>query len=577
MKSAYSQAAALDRLRASRTSRLAAASPGAEAPVGVASSRWPILVVLALAAVLQVNSTTPSDVSWLITLCEKMLGGERPYVDFIESNPPAAFFIYFPATLIARAVGMRPEMTVGLFGFATLLASLAICAVILVRAGLASGVENFRLLVAVAVLALLPGHVFDQREYIALLVGLPLFVVLAVRASGTPVALAFRVLSGLGAAVTVAIKPYFALTILAVLPYFVSRVGVKAFLRSIELHAAAAFGVLYVAIVVFCFPAFLAQVAPVAAAVYAPLREPWSVLALNAGVIAWASLGLYLCVGAPRRLGEPLVAIPALASLGAMAGFLVQGKGWPYQAYPAVALMALAFGLAAAHERSDERSVALAILLSVPAVAAVSLAPGLIGLLFILTAASGAAFLAAAILAERDATRRVLATRTAVLAFASVFSLAGLFFLRQSDDLRSLEAKVAAVAPHPSIVALSQDIALGFPLTRDVQGTWAQRPNSLWVTHDAMRLIKASGDDPATIERFAPYLRLDRDMLVEDIEHNRPDVVLIDNRARSFHDWAFADPLLAAALAPYRLFATDRGAHGDIEVYARADHLGDSR
>jgi hypothetical protein len=38
-----------------------------------------------------------SDVSWEITLSEKILDGQRLYTDLIEINPPASTFLYLPA------------------------------------------------------------------------------------------------------------------------------------------------------------------------------------------------------------------------------------------------------------------------------------------------------------------------------------------------------------------------------------------------------------------------------------------------------------------------------------------------
>ena len=36
-----------------------------------------------------------ADVSWLITVCERLLSGDRLYVDIFEVNPPASVWLYF--------------------------------------------------------------------------------------------------------------------------------------------------------------------------------------------------------------------------------------------------------------------------------------------------------------------------------------------------------------------------------------------------------------------------------------------------------------------------------------------------
>jgi hypothetical protein len=52
------------------------------------------------------------DVSWLITVNEKMLAGQRLYVDVIEVNPPASIWLYTPPVWLAERLALRPEAVV---------------------------------------------------------------------------------------------------------------------------------------------------------------------------------------------------------------------------------------------------------------------------------------------------------------------------------------------------------------------------------------------------------------------------------------------------------------------------------
>ncbi len=102
------------------------------------------------------------------------------------------------------------------------------------------------------------------------------------------------------------------------------------------------------------FPAYVDDVLPAVAAAYLPVRETARALIVNAAVVAWAAFAVALALVAGPSLGAPLIATPALAALGGLATFFIQGKGWLYQAYPALALIALAFGarsIAAARRR----------------------------------------------------------------------------------------------------------------------------------------------------------------------------------------------------------------------------------
>jgi hypothetical protein len=474
---------------------------------------WPALVLCAAAVVAQAILGTSTDVSWLTTLCEKMLDGQRPYVDVIESNPPAAFLIYMPAVLAARAIGVAPEFMIGLFGFSAIGASVGLCTLILSRAGLAHRFGPGGLVLVLVVLAVLPGAVFDQREHLALAAGLPLLATLAARASSAEVGLALRVVAGLGAAIMASIKPYFALMIIATLPYLGWRIGLKGLVASLELYSTAIFGAFSVAAVFAFFPAYLDKVAPLVAAIYLPQRQSWLTLATNPGLLCWLVLGRYVILLGRDRLGDPLVAIPGLASLGAVAAFLLQGKGWPYQVYPAVALIALALGPLISKTPQATRQHRL---LALPAICA----------------------------------------GTLVIAF-------GYFCNLPRQDSAALERLVASVAPHPKIVVIGSDIALGHPLTRNVGGVWVGTFPFLWIT-DTIYFWREQGKlDSAAEARYAPFLRYDRETLVADIDGKKPDAILIADD--NWKGWAFSHTDLAAALADY----TPVGAVGEVTVYGR--------
>jgi hypothetical protein len=213
------------------------------------------------------------------------------------------------------------------------------------------------------------------------------------------------------------------------------------------------------------------------------------------------------------RLGDPLIAIPALASVGAIGAFLLQGKGWPYHAYPAVALMALAF----APLRAD--------LLQRP-------------------------------WRGRSATPKIAVAAVLVAAFIHFCQVPRI-------DNPALDRLVSSVAPHPKILVIGPDIALGHPLTRNVGGDWVETFPYLWIT-DTINFWKQSGKlDAAAAAKYEPYLRYDRETLVADIQRNKPDVILIAEDL--WKGWAFAHADVAAALADYQPF----GVVGEVTVYGR--------
>ena len=522
------------------------------------------LAIGLLAVALQLRYGLLGDVSWLITADEKWLDGQTPYRDFIEINPPASLLLYWPAVALARRVGVWPEFTVAAFGFLSIAASLGVGAAILRRAGLLGRVGPLAFGVALVAFAVLPGQSFCERDQLAALYGLPFLAIAAARAARAPVDWRIAVLAGVGAGAMAAIKPPYALVAVALLPYLMWRIGVLALAASIEFTSAAAVGLAYVALVAFAFPHYVADILPLGLAVYAPIREPFLQLASEPGVLLTLVIGAALVRIAGRDIGEPRVAVPALAALGALAAYLVQGKGWLYQAYPALAFMILAAGLALELRPPSPRAIAVGALAGVAAAFAL-LWLDRWPLPIAFAAAAGASALTAAL--ERK-------TPLAEMGVAGAIGVACGLFAMDGISTPALARALASLGPHPTVAAISESLAFGHPMVRSVGGVWAQSVPSLWIASAARRLIDERPGDAALAQRLAPYIERDRDRLVEDIEGNRPDAILVGPTDTRFHRWAWGDPAVAAAMANYQFFAANPDKNFPAELYVRKDLIG---
>ena len=166
---------------------------------------------------------------------------------------------------------------------------------------------------------------------------------------------------------------------------------------------------------------------------------------------------------------------------------------------------------------------------------------------------------------------RWLAISPAALFMAAFGAACGIFGGHGHD--RRLEALLAEVGPHPSLLAISERFDFGHPLVRNVGGEWAQSVASLWITVCAWEIIDHSRGEPATIARMTPFIDADRDRLVNDIVTNRPDAILVGKLGTRFHDWAWSDPKIMAARADYALIGDNGDPTGPIEVYVRRDLL----
>lgn len=452
---------------------------------------WLLAALILVAALLRLSLPMNADVSWLLTVGEKILGGAHAYIDIVETNPPAAFLIYWPAILLARLVHLAPETMVTLLVFAGAGASLCLCRVLTPK----SLKADIGLCFGLALLLVMPAYAFAERDHIALIALLPLLALWAARADGRRIALPPALLAGIGGGIALAIKPH---DLLALVPAFAWAIWrhrrAAAFLP--ELLAAGAVCGLYGALTGIAFPAYLHQTLPLVLAVYQPVAKAgwsWS----NPSLLISAALIGGTLVARPR--GPAILLL--LAGIGAAAAIPVQAKGWPYHGYAAIALLGLALGLSLDRTRGARL-----------AAAAVILALGL-----------GIAF-------------PWLSTRR---------------------DTARLTDRVAALAPpHPGILTISPDIALGQPLTRRIGGDWRGTNWGAWVSQDSAILLARKDAAPGYRARLIAYAAADRRTLARDILRNHPDVVLIEAGWRAF---AFSDPGIAAALKPYHLRATVDG------------------
>ena len=64
-----------------------------------------ILIALVFVVAILLRQVVPlnTDVSWLLVIGERVLDGQRLYVDIVEINPPMAVFAYLPGIALARA------------------------------------------------------------------------------------------------------------------------------------------------------------------------------------------------------------------------------------------------------------------------------------------------------------------------------------------------------------------------------------------------------------------------------------------------------------------------------------------
>ena len=475
-------------------------------------ARWlPLLAVFAAAIGLRFVLVANTDVSWLITLSEKVLDGQRLYVDLIEVNPPASVFLYLPLVALARALALRPEVVVDAGIFFAIGVGLGLASHILRKACRLEGIDAMRLAVlAAAMLAILPAQTFGEREHIAMILLLPLLALWASRLAGAEQGILPVLAAGLGAGLALTLKPHFAL---GLAPAFITLLVYTRSWRlvfALENWIAGAVAAIYGASVVVFYPTFISDITPMVMATYVPVRQSLLVMLVQCPVLLFAAVQLRLAASwRPGLLHLPAIVVLCAAACGFFLVFILQGKGWPYHGYPTFVFVYIILAVA---------------------------------------------------LSSRDPPEPRPRTEKAVLAFGmAAVACATFFWLNLANSLTMLNEPIRRLAVNPRLAIISPDISVGHPLVRQVGGTWVNRVGSLWATAGVITRMRKETLDADTAKRLAAYAERERAALVEDIRQNRPDIIVIDRTAFDWEAWARADPALAEQLAAYRTAASPNG------------------
>jgi hypothetical protein len=472
---------------------------------------FPILVIL-LAAILRCLSFLHDDVSWFITMAEKTLSGETPYVDVIDVNPPAAFLLYMPQVLIAHALTIAPEAIVNVSVFFSVFASLLESGRIVLRSHLINSTASAPIAtLALFIFLVLCGDVFAQREHFAVVALLPLLAVYAARVGQRSPDLRACILAGIGGGIALAIKVYFVLPVLLPLLYVVwlrrdKLSNVVAVLVAPENLTLALFVAAYSIAVVALFPAYVERTVPMALAIYVPIRESIGEMAIKTST--WAVLtAAVVALGIARgEIRKPILAICALAGAGFAIAYFIQSKGWPYHAYPAFALLVLTGGIAWIEN-------VLPSLRTMPV-------------------------------------RRARAIKiTAILISLILFAVDLAWVKLPLSYPRYFQSVATLGPPHPKVIAIADTLA-GPQLTRLIGGNWVGRVPNQFMSMNARRILNTTHYDATGRKQLEDYAAFDRAILVESIRTRRPDVILIESAG--LKRWALSDPAIAQALRSYR-------------------------
>ncbi|WP_137928928.1 hypothetical protein [Mesorhizobium comanense] len=477
------------------------------------------------------------DVSWLLTIGERVLDGERLSVDIIEVNPAFSIWLYLPFVLLERLTGLPAEFWVSAGVAALAIASVWFSARIAARTDGTLRRHLWMLPAAVFFVLFLFPIDFGQREQIAVIVLLPWLALFSARARSVDFSagsLAERIVAGVGAGIFVMIKPPYSVLALAVpaLVVALQRRSPRPLLTTENVIGAVLTLAYLVALAILMRP-FFTDVMPLLRQVYLPMRMPvvdvlmlWQVTMFVAMAVATLAMAY---PGRPARDAGTML----LAGTAYVPAFVIMGKGWTYQAVPF-----LTFGVLALMLQYGRLKPFRGLPLPVKA--------------------------------------------GAVLGFFSIMLLTvlqqGLAYTQSRRDLDAATAAIVRAVDHPTMISIASQLQFSNPLTRMAGGRFVGRQQSGWMINDAAILV-ANEPDPGVRQNLAELRQQYTASIAGELQAKRPDIIIDDGTAGprppvllkpenlpavpSLHD----APAIAQALRNYRLLY--QGA--SVTVFIRGD------
>jgi hypothetical protein len=481
-----------------------------------------MLLVGVFSIVLRGEATT--DVSWLITVCERMLNGERAYVDILETNPPTSILLYMPAVVVAKFIGGTPETLTFAFAYASAFGSLWLTACIFPRSTGGDSTVWSVLVPAAVVLFLLPRDVFAQREYFVAAWALPMTATF-IRHADTQCwpSMTHRILAAILGGLMIAVKPpLFALPGVLVGLYYCARTRSLSFLLPSGLAAAATIGLVVTAASLVAFPDYLRNMSAIMTDVYVPIRADTLSFLVDPRCV-----GVMLCLAMTLRFsfrrGTPTAAaaISLIVAAGFLVAYVVQGKRFYYQIYPATL-----FGMVALCVVTFQQ----------------------------LRRSTRASFL--------------LRTGAAGIHGIAISGVAVLFVILSSDrrpvmhDLTWMRALT-----HPRALAVSPDLGTSFPLAREIGAIWVGSTHSQWIAEYTHFALGFQALTPDKKWQYLGYHRSDLDGILHEIRDQRPEIIFEDVRPKNAWLVSELDALQPGFLNDYETLAEE----GPIRVLRRRE------
>jgi len=301
-----------------------------------------IFCVFAVGILVQTKMILNFDVSWLLTVTNKLFLGGHYYTDFIETNPPLILYVYMPAILLAKITHLGFAVAFKIYAFTLAFGLLYLCNVLL-RKVFSDSYDSVRyaLLAVIAFTwVLMPGYSFGEREHFAIMLIFPYLFLLDLRLAEKPLNFYLVILIGFMAGIGFAIKPYFLFALVICELFFMyKKRSLFAWFRP-ETVVIGLTILLYLVSLFLFTPNYLFKVWPLVYHLYfIAVRTPLTTLIAQPTIIFWSIvLGVYFLLY-DKLYHKNLANILLFASIGFLLSYFTQHTAWYYHLLPALTII----------------------------------------------------------------------------------------------------------------------------------------------------------------------------------------------------------------------------------------------
>lgn len=277
---------------------------------------------------------------------EKLFAGARPYVDWVEVNPPMIYLIYAIPLYIHHATDIFVRDIFNTYFVLVVSVSLFLSFMVLWHSTVSSYVRN--ILLSSLALGLFTvsfiHNVFGDREHLMIVMMAPWFILFSPYVRYETVPLKWRLSVAVFAAFGFAIKPYAYIFYVATVVYSLIRgATVKELIKQFEHYIVIGVAFIYLLAMLTYFSAWFTEIVPLASKTYWAIS--WGLSSkldiiqqeffARYAVLSLAGVGVIWLV-------TPNLYIPAinylLLLLLACVGYYLMNAGWHYTQYPFMAV-----------------------------------------------------------------------------------------------------------------------------------------------------------------------------------------------------------------------------------------------